>query len=75
MRVVHDGEHFVLQMHERDGTVYRFPPVDPVKQPLTLMKMINQLVFSALIYISDEDGNRADALTRKWNPNAVLMTG
>ncbi|CAO1628129.1 unnamed protein product [Sympodiomycopsis kandeliae] len=73
--LLHDGRLFVLQMHERDGTVYRFPPVDPVRQPITLMKMINQMVFAAFIYTTDEDGNRADALTRMMNPKGAVLPG
>ncbi|CAO1621052.1 unnamed protein product [Sympodiomycopsis kandeliae] len=58
--MLHDGKIFVLLQHHRSGSIIRYPPVDPVKQPIDFMKIIGIFVFGAVMYASDEDAARAE---------------
>ncbi|CAO1628125.1 unnamed protein product [Sympodiomycopsis kandeliae] len=72
----HDGQRFVMLVYERSAkTMLRFPPIDPVTQPVELIKMICMLTMSALIYTTDEEGDRTDQLYRKLHPNGSIVNG
>lgn len=65
----------MLLYERKSETMVRCPPIDPIKQPVELVKMVNMLTLSALIYTTDEEGDRIDDLFRQLHPEATLING